>query len=129
LKDDLAQEWPRTLRHNAYSAARQKGGWRSSLKSERNLLAGALCAATGVRPGRCIGNLVIDSVVPEYGLVVLEDKLTDVLRKTRVAVTGRRWTAAFRRYLERLMELMHHDEESVAKWATGVLTSELPLFS
>lgn len=129
LKDDLAQAWPRTLRRNAYSAARQKGGWRSSLKSERNLLAAALCAATGVRPGRCVGSLLIDSVVPEYGLVVLEDKLTDVLRRTRVAVTGRRWAAAFRRYLERLIELMDHDEESVAQWATGVLTSELPLFS
>lgn len=129
LRDEFAREWPRLLRKTAYSAARRKGGWKASLVAERNLLAASLCAATGIRPGRSISDLSLDSVIPEYGLVVLEDKLVDVLRKTRIAATGWRWTAALRDYIDRLIPLAKHHDTAIAQWAQGVLESTLPLFS
>lgn len=129
LTDDFARQWPTRLRKSAYAAARLKDGWRAHLAAERNLLAAALCAATGIRPGNCIGSVHLDSVIPEFGLVILEDKLVDVLRRTRVAVTGWRWTAELRSYLDRLVDLAQHPEQPVAAWANAVLRSEQPLFS
>lgn len=129
LKAEIAREWPSRLRKATYAAARVKGGWRVRLTADRNLLACSLCAATGLRPGASIGSLMIDSVIPEYGLVVLEDKTTDLLRRTRVATTGWRWTAALRNYLDSLVGLLDDPDQAVAGWAKGVLTSEIPLFS
>lgn len=127
--DALAREWPTLLTKQAYAAARTKGGWRTRLISLRNKLAGALCALTGLRPGQSLGALSLDSVVPEYGLVILEDKQVDVLRRTRLAATGRRWTAALKEYLKNLADLCSHEDPSVAGWANAVLHSEQPLFS
>lgn len=129
LQDDIARQWPTRLAQEAYSAARRKGGWLLHLVALRNHLAGALCAITGVRPGNCVGDLMLDSVVPEYGLVILEDKQVDVLRRTRVAATGRRWIAALNEYLHRLAELSRQEDPAVAGWAMGVLRNEQPLFS
>lgn len=129
LQDASAQLWPRHLQKEAYSAARKKGGARESLRAERNRLAGALAAATGHRPNDRLGQILLDSVIPEYGLVVLEDKQGDALRRTRVAATGARWLAALRRYLDTVIALTRHDEASVASWAEGVLAGRHPLFS
>src|SRR5690606_32722803 len=74
VKDDLARQWPKRLAQEAYSAARRKDGRLAHLVAERNHLASALCAIAGIRPGQCIGNLMLDSVIPEYGLIILEDK-------------------------------------------------------
>lgn len=129
LRDEVAKQWPTRLAKDIYSAARRKDAWRDHLIAERNHLAGALCAATGNRPGGSIGELLLDSIIPEYGLVVLEDKLTDLLRRTRVAVTGNRWTTALRGYLDRLIELSRKEDGAMSAWADAVLKSELPLFS
>lgn len=127
--ENLAREWPKRLIKEAYSAARKKDGWREHLIAERNHLAGALCAATGNRPGGSLGELRLDSVIPEYGLVVLEDKQADLLRRTRIAATGSLWTTALRHYLDRLLELSSHEVQEIAAWAASVLRSESPLFS
>ncbi|QCO66980.2 hypothetical protein E5843_02860 [Luteimonas yindakuii] len=129
LKDHCAREWPKLLRQEAYSAARRKDRQRDALVASRNHLAASLCAATGLRPGRSIGELHLDSVVPELGLVILEDKLVDVLRRTRVAATGWRWTAELRGYLDKLIDLSRDPDPGTSSWARAVLMSEQPLFS
>lgn len=129
VQDELARQWPAALAREAYSAARRKEGRLSYLLAQRNHLAAALCVITGIRPGECIGSLMLDSVVPEYCLVILEDKQVDVLRRTRVAATGRRWRAALGEYLHRLAEISCGEDAALAEWATGVLQSEQPLFS
>lgn len=129
VQDELARQWPMHLAREVYSTARRKDGRLSYLLAQRNHLAAALCAITGIRPGACIGNLMLDSVVPEYRIVILEDKLVDVLRRTRVAATGRRWTAALGEYLHRLAEITRGTDAALAEWASGVLRSEQPLFS
>ena len=129
LQDELARQWPANLTREVYSAARRKDGRLSHLLAQRNHLAAALCFITGIRPGKGIANLMLDSVVPEYRVVVLEDKLVDVLRRTRVAATGRRWVAALGEYLRRLAEISRGEDAALAAWANGVLCSEHPLFS
>lgn len=129
VQDDLARQWPARLARETYSAARRKGGWRGHLLALRNHLASALCAITGMRPGKCVGELKLDSVVPEYGLIILEDKQVDVLRRTRMAATGRRWVTALNEYLHRLVDLSRQEDAVVATWAMAVLRSEQPLFS
>lgn len=129
LADAAAREWPTALRKRVFSAIRKKGAWREALIAKRNHLAGALCAATGNRPGSSIGRLYLDSVIPELGLVVLEDKQIDLLRRTRVAATGRRWATELREYLDLVVELTRSKDAGIAPWATGVLCSAAPLFS
>lgn len=129
MRDGMAREWSTHLKKKAYSAARKKGMALESLRAERDRLAGALCAATGNRPGDSLGVLRLDSVIPEYGLVILQDKQADVLRHTRAAVTGRRWVVALRGYLDLLLELSRGNDEHVVAWAEGVLKSVYPLLS
>jgi hypothetical protein len=129
LHDTAAQLWSRDLQKKAYSAARKKGGALESLRAERNRLAGALAAATGHRPNDRLGLLHLDSVIPEYGLVILEDKQEDALRRTRIAATGQRWPMALRAYLDTVVALAQGDDAHLADWAKGVLESRYPLFS
>lgn len=129
LHDTAAQLWSRDLQKKAYSAARKKGGALESLRAERNRLAGALAAATGHRPNNRLGLLHLDSVIPEYGLVILEDKQEDALRRTRIAATGQRWPMALRCYLNTIVTLSLGEDAHLAAWAKGVIESTYPLFS
>lgn len=129
LRDDFAKAWPTQLNKTAYAVARKKNASREALRAERDRLAGALASATGNRPGNSLGVLHLDSVIPEYGLVILEDKQEDVLRRTRIAATGMHWLAALRRYLDMLCEVREGSDAPAALWARGVLESTHPLFS
>lgn len=129
LRADAVKEWPARLRKQAYSSARKKGAALESLRTERNRLAATLCAATGNRPGNSLGFMHLNDVIPEYGLVILQDKREDMLRRTRVAATGKRWLGTLRTYLDTVAELSHGHDPNVATWAADVLQNKQPLFS
>ena len=131
LSHDAACLWPTKLRHERRSLAHCKDTddldeW----VAHRNFLAGALCAVTGHRPLDALGRIDLDSVIPEYGLIVLQDKLIDPLRKHRIACTGRRWLVELRAFLDRLVAIREKQPTSSAgQLAEAILLSEAPLFS
>lgn len=130
LTMSAAREWPALLIKRYRSAVHRKED--PSLQAwaaHRDFLAAALCAATGHRPGDAIGHINLDQVIPEYGLIVLEDKQVDALRRRRIAATGARWTAALREYVDRLVDLSQSAAPHVAALAAKVLRSEAPLFT
>lgn len=131
LTDEAAQRWPAQLRRGLKSAAHRKAV--TGLEAwvlHRDHLAAALSAATGARPGNWVGAIDLDQFIPEFGLVILSDKASDLLRKTRIAATGRRWMADLRTYLDRLIAISQGSiGESAAMLAGRILRSEAPLFS
>lgn len=132
LLDEAAQEWPKMLRLRLISTARQAAGPGSleAWRAHRDHLAAALSAVTGARPSDWVARITLDQVIPEYGLVLLEDKAADALREVRVAATGRRWLADFRRYLDRLGEIASGAlGGDAARLAAAILRSESPLFA
>jgi hypothetical protein len=127
--DASARLWPASLRRALRSAShRKEGREREEWIAHRNFLAAALVAVTGHRPTNELGDLDLDQVVPEYGLIILRDKQADALRSTRVAATGRRWVADLRGYLDRLVDISASGGDD-APLATAILCSEAPLFS
>lgn len=131
LKDEAARRWAEQLRQRIRSAAHQKGSaevrqWRA----HRDHLAAALCAVTGARPTSWLGEFDLDQVIPEYAVIVIADKASDMLRRTRIAATGRRWLADLRLYLDRLGRLANGSAGAeCARHAERVLRSEAPLLS
>lgn len=131
LTHDAACLWSKQLRHQRRSTAHRKNandleGW----VPHRNFLAGALCAVSGHRPLDALGRIDLDSVIPEYGLIVIQDKLIDPLRKHRIVCTGRRWLVELRAFLDRLVAIRDKFPESTAgRLAEAILRSEVPLFS
>jgi hypothetical protein len=131
LTEGAARRWPHALRSRRQSIAHSKDvtaldAW----VAHRDFLAGALCAVTGHRPVDAIGQLDLDQIIPEYGLVILNDKQVDPLRKHRVAATGQRWLTELRAFLDRLVVLSDDNETpQAARLAAAILRSEAPLFS
>lgn len=129
LTDLAARLWPESLRKAVKSAVRSGdslGAW----TAHRNHLVGALCSATGHRPEDALGSIHVTDVIPEYGLIVLQDKQVDALRAARVAATGRLWLSDLRRYLDRLIALARDQVgQPQGLLATAILKGEAPLFS
>lgn len=130
LTDEAARRWPASLRHRRRALVHRKGcSTRDRWIAYRNYLASALCAATGHRPVDAIGQIHLDDVIPEYGLIILHDKMLDPLRKVRVAATGSRWTTALRQFLDQLIAITAaSDAPDAAVLAAAILRSEAPLF-
>ncbi|MGB3461722.1 MAG: hypothetical protein WBA33_07140 [Rhodanobacter lindaniclasticus] len=131
LTDEAARRWPTQLRQHIRSASHRKDGAETAQWiAHRDRLAGALCAVTGARPNAWIGEVDLDQVVPEYGVIVITDKANDMLRRTRIAATGRRWVADLRLYLDRLRRIANGSADAeAASLAERILRSEAPLFS
>lgn len=132
LTGSAAKEWSGGLRKPLRSLSHSKAStveldlW----EAHRNHLAAALSAVTGARPGDWIGELKLDDVIPEYGLVLVSDKVMDDLRDPRVAATGQRWRADLRGYLDRLADISKGRLGKAPKTlAKAILRSKLPLFS
>ncbi|MDE2464343.1 MAG: hypothetical protein KGO02_11600 [Alphaproteobacteria bacterium] len=129
LTDTAAASWSDALLHARRSLPHRKDA--SELEAwarHRDFLAAALCAATGHRPVNALGDIDLDHVIPEYGLILLRDKQVDPLRKVRVAATGSRWTTELRAFLDRLIDIADSGGEG-ATLAAVILRSEAPLFS
>jgi len=129
LTKAAAATWPASLGARRWSVARRKGqtvvdGW----IAHRNSLAAGLCAVTGHRPTQALGQLDLQQVIPEYNLILLQDKQVDPLRKLRIAGTGGHWTQELRCFLDRLQEIgaRNDDAGSVAR---RILAGNAPLFS
>lgn len=132
LTGPAAKEWSAGLRKPLKSLSHSKAStvefdhW----EAHRNHLAAALSAVTGARPGDWIGELKLDDVIPEYGLVLVSDKVMDDLRDPRVAATGQRWLVDLRGYLDRLAEISSGRLGKAPRaLAKAILRSKLPLFS
>ncbi len=130
VTEPAVNRWPAALRktlriHPTTGKAFTVDRWRAM----RNHLAAALCAVTGARPTAWLAELRLDQLVPEYGLVILSDKATDLLRETRVVATGRRWTTALRRFLAELCTVAASSDPVQARHAKGILSSTVPLFA
>lgn len=128
LKGEGAQLWPRMLSAARKAASQQPEDLLTDWEAHRNHLVAALCCATGHRPEDALGRIFTWDVIPEYGLIILQDKQVDTLRATRVAATGRLWLSDLRRYLDRLIA-MQHLEGALGKLARAILSNEQPLFS
>lgn len=130
LTQHAAEEWPRALRRAVTTANRRHDNWLNEWIARRDFLAAALCYATGHRPEDALGTIHLADVIPEYGLIVLQDKQVDALRAARVAATGRLWLSELRAYLDRLLSIA--DERAgtpEAALATAILQSDEALFS
>lgn len=129
LTDLAAGLWPESLR-NASRAAERSGDSLAAWVAHRNHLVGALCSVTGHRPEDALGRIHLTDVIPEYGLIVLQDKQVDALRAARVAATGRLWLSDLRRYLDRLIALARDKaDQPQGALATAILKGEAPLLS
>ena len=80
LTEPAAKIWPRMLHEALKSASRRSQGWADEWRAQRNHLAAALCACTGHRPEDALGRIFLGDVIPEYGLIILQDKQVDALR-------------------------------------------------
>ena len=130
LTDVAAKRWPEILRDSMKWAARQLEYTLAGWLSQRNHLVAALCSATGHRPEDALGRIFLADVIPEYGLIILQDKQVDALRATRIAATGRLWLADLRRYLDRLIRISKERAGTPeGTLANAILRNEEPLFS
>lgn len=130
LTEPAAKMWPRMLHEALKSASRRAEGWADEWRAHRNHLAAALCACTGHRPEDALGRIFLGDVIPEYGLIILQDKQVDALRASRIAATGRLWLSDLRRYLDRLSEIAtERSGLAEGKLAAAILRGEEPLFS
>lgn len=131
LMPDAARRWSTDLHHRRRTLAHRKNPSLIEVWSQhRDFLAAALCAVTGHRPVDAIGQIDLDQVIPEYGLIILRDKQIDPLRKVRIAATGSRWRTALRGFLDRLIAIAAQtDLPEAATLAMTILRSEAPLFS
>lgn len=131
LNDDGARKWSDALNKKRNSLVRSKFSADFALLSNhRDRLAAALVSATGHRPSNQIGQIELDQIIPEYGLITLKDKQSDVLRTTRIAATGTFWVNDLRRYLDRLVSIAAREPEShLGRHALAILRSEAPIFS
>lgn len=130
LTDYAARQWPTLLGKALKDTSRQSQSCTEAWSAHRNHLVAALCCATGHRPEDALGRIHLWDVIPEYGLVVLQDKQVDALRSTRIAATGRLWLSDLRRYLDRLREIAsRHAEEPAGRLASAILGNDAPLFS
>ena len=128
LTDAAAAAWPRALHRGHHSLARRKA--RTALDEwieHRNRLAVTLCVATGHRPTHALGQIDLDQVIPEYGLILLQDKQIDPLRKFRIAATGGHWMTELHAFLERLVDI-GTSETGEGALARSILASQAPLF-
>ncbi len=130
LTDAAAKRWPTMLRGALKSASQHSAGDLAEWRAHRNHLVATLCAATGHRPEDALGRIFLGDVIPEYGLIILQDKQVDALRAARIAATGRLWLSDLRRYLDRLVEIaVRQRGQPAGEFATSVLRNEEPLFS
>lgn len=128
LTHAAAAAWPRALHRGHHSLARRKARTVVDEWTEhRNRLAVTLCVVTGHRPTHALGQIDLDQVIPEYGLILLQDKQIDPLRKFRIAATGGHWMAELHAFLERLMAI-GTSETGEGALARSILASEAPLF-
>ncbi|HWS24785.1 MAG TPA: hypothetical protein VN226_10180, partial [Anaerolineales bacterium] len=131
LNDKGARKWAESLQKSSNSLVRSKYSTElSKLYNHRNRLAGALVSATGHRPTNQIGCIDLNQIIPEYGLIILKDKQSDVLRSTRIAATGKLWLSDLRSYLDQLVRFVDSEPDSpLGKHALAILRSESPIFS
>ena len=130
LTDPAARCWPARLRHALRTAAREPVDPLAVWRAHRDHLAAVLCCATGHRPEDALGRIQLDDVIPEYGLILLQDKQVDALRATRIAATGRLWLADLRRYLDHLVTMSTDLAKTPAgRLAASILRAEAPLLS
>ena len=130
LTNQAAKLWPTQLTSALKSASRQPDGWLEQWHAHRTHLVAALCSATGHRPEDALGRIFLWDVIPEYGLIILQDKQVDALRATRIAATGRLWLSDLRRYLDRLIDIAaRHKGEPAGNLANAILRNDEPLFS
>jgi hypothetical protein len=130
LTTETARLWPASLRHRRRALAHRKNCSAIDAWIEhRTFLAAALCAGTAHRPVDAIGQIDLDQVIPEYGLILLSDKIVDPLRRVRIAATGAYWVNELRSFLDRLIDISNRsDLPEAAILATAILRSEAPLF-
>ena len=130
LTPDAAKQWPRLLRERIKAASRQQDDVLAQWRASRDHLVAALCCATGHRPENALGKIHLGDVIPEYGLILLQDKQVDALRTTRVAATGRLWLSELRRYLDFLIKVAEPEGRAPGgDLAASILRNEMPLFS
>lgn len=128
LTDASAKQWPAQIRTAQKRAS--TGDAVAEWRAHGDKLAAVLCCATGHRPEDALGRLTLADVIPEYGLVILQDKQVDALRANRVAATGRLWLSDLRAFLDRLIEIARLGSSSHAgTLAMSILRGESPLFS
>lgn len=131
LNDVGAGKWADLLNKNYNSVVRSKYAAEIDiLNAHRNRLAAALVSVTGHRPTNQIGQIDLDQIIPEYGLIILRDKQSDVLRSTRIAATGKFWLTDLRGYLDRFVHYVNSEPDTpLGKHALAILRSEVPIFS
>ena len=130
LTDSAARRWSQQLALARRTAATPTDSGIAAWRAHRDLLVAMLCCLTGHRPENAIGLIGLGDVIPEYELILLQDKQADALRAMRIAATGRRWLAELRKFLDRLIEI-HRDlpEEPAGKIAAAILRCQTPLFT
>lgn len=130
LTDASAQCWPARMHQALRTVSRKPTDPLAAWWAHRDHLAAVLCSATGHRPEDALGRIHLDDVIPEYGLVLLQDKQVDALRATRIAATGRLWLADLRRYLDHLVTMSVDLARTPAgELAASILRAEAPLLS
>ena len=130
LTDAAAKRWPGLLREAVKQASQQVDDVVAQWRAHRDHLVAALCSATGHRPENALGKIFLGDVIPEYHVIILQDKQVDALRTTRIAATGRLWLADLRRYLDRLVELaLQQGEKPEGALAAAILRNDEALFS
>lgn len=130
LTGTTAKAWPGLLKKALGQARRQTVDMLGQWHAHRDSLAAALCSATGHRPENALGRIFLGDVIPEYGLIVLQDKQVDALRAARIAATGRLWLSDLRRFLDRLIEIAaSQSDQPAGQLAAAILANEQPLFA
>ena len=130
LTDPAARLWSARVRESLRTEANKSAGPLDQWRMHRDHLAAVLCSATGHRPENALGNIFLSDVIPEYGLIILQDKQVDALRASRIAATGRLWLAELRRYLDRLIKVsIELAGEPAGELAASILRCEAPLMT
>lgn len=102
-------------------------GWRE-WKDRVERSATALVYATGQRINDSLGEMTIDDVCPEYGLVALWDKPSTVAHAVRLAALGHTALNAMRDYVAFLARVERHGQSN-SELASRILRGTLPLFT